>query len=148
VTAELIDNVIYVKGDASSLETFLNLSTTIATQLSNQWFYIKGTSAEYGEVARHDHRVRNVGSRLPKNVTSHGTKTIDGTKVTCLQAPRCSLWSRVPRDDGRQYIGEAAAGEGRPNVEGQTATFTFSSGMRTSCSAPRRQVPTDLTAGG
>ena len=128
VTAELIDNVIYVKGDASSLETFLNLSTTIATQLSNQWFYIKGTSAEYGEVAQGMTIASGMSEvAFQKDVISHGTKTIDGTKVTVLTGTSVP----VSGPAYRETMDVSTSAKPLPvkvvqTFKGQTATFTFS----------------------
>jgi len=85
VTAELIDNVIYVKGDATILESYMGLSTATSARLSNHWFYIKATNAQYIEVAQGMTIASGMSEvTLQKKVTSLGTKYVDGAKVTVL----------------------------------------------------------------
>jgi len=127
VTAELIDNVIYVKGDAHHSRLLEPLHDNRNAAFESMVLH-QGTSAEYGEVAQGMTIASGMSEvAFQKVVTSHGTKTIDGTKVTVLQAPRCqSLVPRTAMNDGRQYIGEAAAVKVIQTFKGQTATFTFS----------------------
>jgi hypothetical protein len=85
VTAELIDNIIYVKGDAAILESLMGLSKSTATKFSKQWFYIKDGSAEYDEVAQGLTIASGISEvALQKRVTSPGTKVLDGAKVSVL----------------------------------------------------------------
>jgi hypothetical protein len=128
VTAELIDNVIYVKGDASALESFLNLSKATSTQLSNQWFYIKGTSAEYSAVAQGMTIASGMSEvAFQKNVTSLGTRSIDGTKVTELSGT--SVPVSGPAYHETMYLSTSTKPlpvEVVQTFQGQTATITFS----------------------
>jgi hypothetical protein len=84
-TAELIDNIIYVKGDTTFLEHFMDLPKATSDQLSNLWFYIKSGGAEYDQVAQGLTIASGMSEvALQKKVRSLGTKMVDRTKVTEL----------------------------------------------------------------
>jgi hypothetical protein len=128
VTAELIDNIIYVKGDATILETYMGLSKTTSTQFSNHWFYIKDGSAEYNAVAQSITIASGMSEvALQKNATSLGKKTIDGTKVTVL------VGTSVP-DSGPAYRETMYASTSKKplpvevvqTLKGETVTIRFS----------------------
>jgi hypothetical protein len=86
VIVELIAGALYVKGDAAILSSYMGLSTATSKQLSNKWFSIPKSNADYATVSQAitiSSTMTNV--TMNKSVIAGASTTLAGVKVDVLK---------------------------------------------------------------
>lgn len=86
VVVELVAGILYVKGDATILTTFMGLSQSTSKQLANKWFMIKPSNSDYGVVALGltvDSAITQI--LMTRSVAAKPATTLSGVKVDVLK---------------------------------------------------------------
>ena len=119
----LINGVIYIRADASTLFNALALTTAVASQYAGQWISIQPSDSPYNQIAATLTPDANVSSFLPggSNLVVGSETTLRGTKVTPITG-RAPANSALATGVLRLYINSKTKLPFAAGVEGITKT--------------------------
>jgi hypothetical protein len=152
VTVELVGGVLYIRGDAMTLEGYMGLKAARATAIANRWFSMRNNVPDYQAVVAG----LTISTTIPElnmsgSITYGPDQKVNGEQTAVLRGKTVANVADTGAPSMPQTLYVASSGKPLPvkvvdDYEGSLSTATFSNwGEAIRVTAPSHAVPFSST---